>query len=128
MNFGVKMQGGEPASVLKVSESEGKLEGLATAVTPSKNSGSSCGGAISSSSSSGSSRGGGAKGWQYRYGPPKGCSGADSGGFGGGGCLHIAVGRPLPKQLITFLGARPASMNRTHFIQKYIQQVFVEAF
>lgn len=69
MNFGVKMQGGEPASVMKVSESEGKLEGLATAVTPNKNSGnSSCGGA---SSSSNSSRGGGTKGWQYRYGPPK---------------------------------------------------------
>lgn len=85
MNFGVKMQGGEPASVLKVSESEGKLEGLATAVTPSKNSGSSCGGAISSSSSGSSSRGGSAKGWQYRYGPPKGCSGADAGGLGGRG-------------------------------------------
>lgn len=69
MNFGVKMQGGEPASVMKASESEGKLEGLATAVTPNKNSGnSSCGGA---SSSSNSSRGGGTKGWQYRYGPPK---------------------------------------------------------
>lgn len=70
MNFGVKMQGGEPASVMKVSESEGKLEGLATAVTPNKNSGnSSCGGAISSSSSN-SSRGGSTKGWQYRYGWP----------------------------------------------------------
>lgn len=69
MNFGVRMQGGEPAPVLKVSESEGKLEGLATAVTPSKNSSnSSCGGA---SSSSNSSRGGSTKGWQYRYGPPK---------------------------------------------------------
>lgn len=68
MNFGVKMQGGEPASV---SESEGKLEGLATAVTPNKNSGnSSCGGAISNSSSN-SSRGGSTKSWQYRYGPPK---------------------------------------------------------
>lgn len=65
MNFGVKMQGGEPASVMKVSESEGKLEGLATAVTPSKNSGnSSCGGVISSSSSN-NSRGGSTKGWQY---------------------------------------------------------------
>ncbi|XP_026643315.1 oxysterol-binding protein-related protein 11 [Microtus ochrogaster] len=65
MNFGVKMQGGEPAPVLKVSESEGKLEGLATAVTPNKNSSnSSCGGAISSSSSN-SSRGGSTKGWQY---------------------------------------------------------------
>lgn len=65
MNFGVKMQGGEPTSVMKVSESEGKLEGLATAVTPSKNSGnSSCGGVISSSSSN-NSRGGSTKGWQY---------------------------------------------------------------
>ncbi|ERE76361.1 oxysterol-binding protein-related protein 11 [Cricetulus griseus] len=65
MNFGVKMQGGEPAPVLKVSESEGKLEGLATAVTPNKNSSnSSCGGAVSSSSSN-SSRGGSTKGWQY---------------------------------------------------------------
>lgn len=68
MNFGVKMQGGEPASVMKVPESEGKLEGLATAVTPNKNSGnSSCGGV----SSSNNSRGGSTKGWQYRYGPPK---------------------------------------------------------
>lgn len=66
MDFGVKMQGGEPVSTMKVSESEGKLEGLATAVTPNKNSSnSSCGGGISSSSSS---RGGSAKGWQYRYG------------------------------------------------------------
>uniref|UniRef100_A0A667HIW3 Oxysterol-binding protein n=2 Tax=Felidae TaxID=9681 RepID=A0A667HIW3_LYNCA len=65
MDFGVKMQGGEPVSTMKVSESEGKLEGLATAVTPNKNSSnSSCGGGISSSSSS-SSRGGSAKGWQY---------------------------------------------------------------
>lgn len=66
------MQGPEPVSSMKVSESEGKLEGLATAVTPNKNSShSSCGGGISSSSSSScssSSRGGGAKGWQYRYG------------------------------------------------------------
>lgn len=69
MDFGVKMQGGEPVSAMKVSESEGRLEGLATAVTPNKNSSnSSCGGGISSSSSS-SSRGGSAKGWQYRYGP-----------------------------------------------------------
>lgn len=68
MDFGVKMQGGEPVSTMKVSESEGKLEGLATAVTPNKNSSSSCGGGISSSSSS-SSRGGSAKTWQYRYGP-----------------------------------------------------------
>lgn len=61
------MQGGEPVSTMKVSESEGKLEGLATAVTPNKNSSnSSCGGGISSSSSS-SSRGSSAKGWQYRY-------------------------------------------------------------
>lgn len=58
------MQGGEPVSTMKVSESEGKLEGLATAVTPNKNSSSSCGGGISSSSSS-SSRGGSAKTWQY---------------------------------------------------------------
>uniref|UniRef100_A0A8D2BCP2 Oxysterol-binding protein n=1 Tax=Sciurus vulgaris TaxID=55149 RepID=A0A8D2BCP2_SCIVU len=65
MDFGVKMQGGEPVSTMKVSESEGKLEGLATAVTPNKNSSnSSCAGGISSSSSS-SSRGGSAKGWQY---------------------------------------------------------------
>lgn len=65
MDFGVKMQGGEPLATMKVSESEGKLEGLATAVTPNKNSSnSSCGGGISSSSSS---RGGSAKGWQYRY-------------------------------------------------------------
>uniref|UniRef100_A0A5F4VYP8 Oxysterol-binding protein n=3 Tax=Cebidae TaxID=9498 RepID=A0A5F4VYP8_CALJA len=56
------MQGGEPVSTMKVSESEGKLEGLATAVTPN-NKNSSCGGGISSSSSS--SRGGSAKGWQY---------------------------------------------------------------
>lgn len=70
MDFGVKMQGGEPVSTMKVSESEGKLEGLATAVTPSKNSSNSiCGGGISSSSSSSSSRGASAKGWQYRYGP-----------------------------------------------------------
>ncbi|XP_042088525.1 oxysterol-binding protein-related protein 11 isoform X2 [Ovis aries] len=63
MDFGVKMQGGEPVSAMKVSESEGRLEGLATAVTPNKNSGNSgCGGGISSSSSS---RGGSAKGWQY---------------------------------------------------------------
>lgn len=68
MDFGVKMQGGEPGSTVKVSESEGKLEGLAPAVTPNKNSNSSCGGGISSSSSSSSSssRGGSAKGWQYR--------------------------------------------------------------
>lgn len=65
MDFEVKMQGGEPLSTMKVSESEGRLEGLATAVTPNKNSSnSSCGGGISSSSS-GSSRGGSAKGWQY---------------------------------------------------------------
>ncbi|XP_039706726.1 oxysterol-binding protein-related protein 11 [Pteropus medius] len=64
MDFGVKMQGGEPVSTMKVSESEGKLEGLATAVTPNKNSSSSCGGGFSSSSSS-SSRGGSAKTWQY---------------------------------------------------------------
>ncbi|KAG3271292.1 hypothetical protein H1C71_024113 [Ictidomys tridecemlineatus] len=65
MDFGVKMQGSEPVSTMKVSESEGKLEGLATAVTPNKNSSnSSCAGGISSSSSS-SSRGGSAKGWQY---------------------------------------------------------------
>lgn len=66
MDFGVKMQGGEPVSTMKVSESEGKLEGLATAVTPNNknSSNSSCGGGISSSSSS-SSRGGSAKGWQY---------------------------------------------------------------
>lgn len=50
MDFGIKMQGGEPVSAMKVLESEGKLEGLATAVAPNKNS---------------SSRGGGAKGWQY---------------------------------------------------------------
>ncbi|KAF4020832.1 hypothetical protein G4228_012757 [Cervus hanglu yarkandensis] len=67
MDFGVKMQGGEPVSAMKVSESEGRLEGLATAVTPNKSSSSSsCGGGISSSSSS-SSRGGSAKGWQYRF-------------------------------------------------------------
>lgn len=54
MDFGIKMQGGEPVSAMKVLESEGKLEGLATAVAPNKNS---------------SSRGGGAKGWQYRYDP-----------------------------------------------------------
>ncbi|XP_029795333.1 oxysterol-binding protein-related protein 11 isoform X2 [Suricata suricatta] len=66
MDFGVKMQGGEQVPTMKVSESEGKLEGLATAVTPNKNSSnSSCGGGISSSSSSSSSRGGSAKGWQY---------------------------------------------------------------
>lgn len=71
MNLAAKMQGGEPASVMKVSESEGELEGLAAAVTPNKNSGGSgCGGATSSSSSN-SSRGGGTKGWQYRYDPPK---------------------------------------------------------
>ncbi|XP_021507216.1 oxysterol-binding protein-related protein 11 isoform X2 [Meriones unguiculatus] len=65
MNFGVKMQGGEPAAVLKVSESEGKLEGLATAVTPNKNSSnSSCGAAVSGGGGSGS-RGGSTKGWQY---------------------------------------------------------------
>lgn len=52
MDFGIKMQGGEPVSAMKVLESEGKLEGLATAVAPNKNS---------------SSRGGGAKGWQYRF-------------------------------------------------------------
>ncbi|KAL0600253.1 hypothetical protein AAY473_030130, partial [Plecturocebus cupreus] len=63
------MQGGEPVSTMKVSESEGKLEGLATAVTPN-NKNSSCGGGSSgsSSSSSSSSRGGSAKGWQYRQG------------------------------------------------------------
>lgn len=69
MDFGIKMQGGEPVSTLKVSESEGKLEGLTTAVIPNKNSSnSSCGGGgLSSSSSSSSGRGGGsAKGWQYR--------------------------------------------------------------
>ena len=38
MDFEVKMQGGEPLSTMKVSESEGRLEGLATAVTPNKNS------------------------------------------------------------------------------------------
>lgn len=66
MDFGVKMQGSEPVSTVKVSESEGRLEGLATAATPNKNSSnSSCGGG---NSSSGSSRGGSAKGWQYRYG------------------------------------------------------------
>jgi len=65
MDFGVKMQGGEPVSTMKVSESEGKLEGLAAAVTPNKNSGnSSCGGG----GGGGGGRGGGAKGWQYRYG------------------------------------------------------------
>jgi len=62
MDFGVKMQGGEPVSTMKVSESEGKLEGLAAAVTPNKNSGnSSCGGG----GGGGGGRGGGAKGWQY---------------------------------------------------------------
>ncbi|KAL6083274.1 hypothetical protein STEG23_011698 [Scotinomys teguina] len=65
MNLGLKMQGGEPASVLKVSESEGKLEGLATA-TPNKNSSSSCEGASSSSSSS--SRGGSTKGYRFESG------------------------------------------------------------
>ncbi|GAB1300218.1 Oxysterol-binding protein [Apodemus speciosus] len=49
---------------MKVSESEGKLEGLATAVTPKNSGNSSCGGALSSSSSN-SSRGGSTKGWQY---------------------------------------------------------------
>ena len=69
MDFEIKMQGGEPISTVKVSETEGKLESLATSMTPNKNSSnSSCGGGISSSSS-GSSRGGNAKGWQYRYGP-----------------------------------------------------------
>ncbi|XP_037693299.1 oxysterol-binding protein-related protein 11 isoform X2 [Choloepus didactylus] len=61
MDFGVKMQGGEPVSTMKVSESEGKLEGLATAVTPNnKNSSNS-----SYGSGMSSSRGGSAKGWQY---------------------------------------------------------------
>lgn len=64
------MQGGEPAPVMKVSESEGKLEGLATAVTPKNSGNNSSGGALSSSSSN-SSRGGSTKGWQYRYDPPK---------------------------------------------------------
>ncbi|XP_024433852.2 oxysterol-binding protein-related protein 11 [Desmodus rotundus] len=65
MDFEIKMQGGEPISTVKVSETEGKLESLATSMTPNKNSSnSSCGGGISSSSS-GSSRGGNAKGWQY---------------------------------------------------------------
>ncbi|XP_012497772.1 PREDICTED: oxysterol-binding protein-related protein 11 isoform X2 [Propithecus coquereli] len=65
MDCGVKMQGGEPVSTMKVSESEGKLEGLATAVTPNNknSSNSSCRGGIGSSSSN--SRGGSAKGWQY---------------------------------------------------------------
>lgn len=36
MDFEVKMQGGEPLSTMKVSESEGRLEGLATAVTPTR--------------------------------------------------------------------------------------------
>lgn len=61
------MQGPEPVSTLRVSESEGKLEGLA-ASTPGKSSSSSSGGGAVSNSSSGSSRGGSAKGWQYRYG------------------------------------------------------------
>ncbi|XP_004834987.1 oxysterol-binding protein-related protein 11 [Heterocephalus glaber] len=55
------MQSGEPVSTMRVSESEGRLEALATAVTPSgKNSGA---GAISGGG--GGSRGGSAKGWQY---------------------------------------------------------------
>nr|XP_025731435.1 oxysterol-binding protein-related protein 11 isoform X2 [Callorhinus ursinus] len=68
MDFGVKMQGGEPVSTMKVSESEGKLEGLAAAVTPNKNSGnSSCGGGVGGGGGGGGGggRGGGAKGWQY---------------------------------------------------------------
>ncbi|XP_017654984.1 oxysterol-binding protein-related protein 11 isoform X2 [Nannospalax galili] len=68
MNFGVKMQGGESAPAVKVSESEGKLEGLAPAVIPSRNGGNStCGGGAGSSgsSSSSSSRGSSAKAWQY---------------------------------------------------------------
>lgn len=62
MDFGVKMQGGEPVATMKVSESEGKLEGLATAVTPNKNS------SNSSGSSGRGGGGGGVKGWQYRWG------------------------------------------------------------
>ncbi|XP_005873192.1 PREDICTED: oxysterol-binding protein-related protein 11 [Myotis brandtii] len=72
MDFGVKMQGVDPVSTMKVSESEGKLEGPAPApaVTPNKNSSNSSGGGGISSSSSGSSSGGGgrggnAKSWQY---------------------------------------------------------------
>lgn len=49
--LGVKMQAAEPVSMMKVSESEGKLEGPVTAGTPSK--------------SNSSSRGASAKGWQY---------------------------------------------------------------
>ncbi|KAM6160483.1 oxysterol-binding protein-related protein 11 [Erethizon dorsatum] len=55
------MQGGDPVSTMRVSESQGRLEALAAAGIPSgKNSGA---GAISSGA--GSSRGGSAKGWQY---------------------------------------------------------------
>lgn len=73
MDLGAKMQGVEPVSTMKASESEAKLEGLAAALTPNKNSSNSGGGGgISSSSSGGSSgsssggRGGCAKSWQYR--------------------------------------------------------------
>nr|XP_045003950.1 oxysterol-binding protein-related protein 11 [Jaculus jaculus] len=62
------MQGGEPASTLRVSESEGKLEGLAAAVTPSKNGSSSSTTTTTTSTScagGSSTRGGSAKSWQY---------------------------------------------------------------
>lgn len=54
------MQGGEPVSTMRVSESEARLEALAAAGTASSKNG----GAGASGSSS-SSRGGSAKGWQY---------------------------------------------------------------
>lgn len=91
VDFGVKMQGAEPVSTLKVSESEGKLEGPATAVTPNKNSSNSSGGGGGSSSSSGSSRGGSAKGWQYRYDADG--EGMSRGGAGGG--VLGSAGLPL---------------------------------
>uniref|UniRef100_A0A8C5JVF2 Oxysterol-binding protein n=1 Tax=Jaculus jaculus TaxID=51337 RepID=A0A8C5JVF2_JACJA len=56
------MQGGEPASTLRVSESEGKLEGLAAAVTPNKN-----GSSSSSSSTTTTTTRGSAKSWQYSF-------------------------------------------------------------
>ncbi|KAM5292145.1 oxysterol-binding protein-related protein 11 [Ctenodactylus gundi] len=61
MDFGVKMQGGEPVSAMKVSESEGKVEGLAAAATPNNKGSGGCVGGTSGSSARGAS----AKGWQY---------------------------------------------------------------
>lgn len=56
------MQGGDSVSTMRVSESEGRLESLTTAGTPSgKNSSA---GAISGGPSG--NRGGSAKSWQYR--------------------------------------------------------------